>query len=94
MDEMMAYIESSDRSERRVVVLLSDLEDLKRTYYDNGSRSARDLAESEWAQKLESLKNDHANAMTALRKKLKSEREAHATTLSRSVRLQEELNAK
>ena len=54
----------------------------------------RDLAESEWSQKLESLKNDHANAMTVLRKKLRAEREAHATSLSRAIAVQEELRAK
>ena len=94
MDEMIAFIESDDRTEKRVVVLQSDLDDLKRTFYDNGSRSARDLAESEWSHKMESLKNDHANAMTVLRRKLKSEREAHAASLARAVAVQEELRAK
>ena len=91
MDEMMAYIESEERSEKRIVILQSDLDDLKRTLYDNGSRSARDLAESEWSQRLESLKNDHANAMAVLRKKLRTERDEWKSSLARAEAVQEDL---
>ena len=39
------------------------------------------------------MKNDHANAMAVLRKKLRAERESHAKSLARAVAVQEELRA-
>ena len=91
MTELVEFIESEDRSEKRIVILHSDLEDLKRTLYDNGSHSARDLAESEWSMRLESLKNDHATAMSVLRKKLRTEREQWKASLARAEAVQDEL---